>query len=459
MQKDILDTDKIIPLLLRLSIPAMVGGFFSAFYGIADSIFVGRFIGMNALAALTISHSVQLIFISFAALFSVGSGVMISRSLGAKDTEQVKYIIVTSSYSVFLITFICSIIVVFFLKNILFLLGVTTEIFNEALIYMRMIVFFGFIVLLNGIFSGMLRAKGHAKFSMNMALLGSMLNVFLDIIFIVIIPWGVFGVAFATVFSQTIVFICSIYYLQSVFKINPFDMKYLAKNFDIVRQIILIGFPSGVRLLMIALSTLVTNRALAPYGVVALAAFGIVSRIFSLAFMPIQGCNFGTQPIVSYNFGAKRYDRLQNTLKSSLLLMIIISGIGTLLFFNAPTIWFKAFTTDEKIIIMAKESLTIIGSLFLCFGIYMLLSGFVQSVGYVKEALILSLVRPVIMILLLYILPLFWGLKGIWIVNPITDLSSFIIAIIITYRVYKKVMQQLKNDTITSVIVQGEENA
>lgn len=456
MQKhDILDTDKIFPLLLKLSIPTMIGGMFSALYNIVDSIFVGHFIGVDALAALTISHSIQLMFIGFAALFSVGSGVLISKSLGAKDYQYVNSIIVSTTVSVFAITIISSILLVIFLKNILLSFEISASVYNQALIYISTIVIFSFVVLLNGIFSGMLRAKGLSRLAMNLSLVGALLNILLDALFIVVFSWGIFGAAFATVLSQIIVFFGSLYYLQTSYQLNPFNLQYLEKNFKLLWQIILIGFPSGIKLLVIALSILITNKVLTPYGVNAIATYGIVSRIISLVFMPIQGCNFGTQPIISYNFGAKRFDRLQNTLKTSLLMMSVIGFVGTFLFQYTPSIWFKMFTEDQQIITHSKEALAIVGSLFFLFGIYMLLSGFVQSVGYVKEALFLSLLRPVVMITLLYVLPNFFGILGVWYSTPVADIFNVIISSVIAYKVYKNI----KINYTQSISIEGEYSA
>ncbi|MGL4676162.1 MAG: MATE family efflux transporter [Brevinema sp.] len=440
--KEILDTDCIFPLLLKLSIPVIIGGVSSALYNMVDSIFIGRYVGSTALAGLTISHSIQLIFIAFSAMFSVGAGTLISRFLGAKQYHKVAGIVVTASWAVLIVTVVISIIFLWFLKPILSAIGAVDSVLPEALTYTKVVLFFAFVVPLNGIFSGMLRAKGLSNLVMYLALLGSLLNIILDILLIIYIPLGVFGAALATVLAQIVVCLCSIYYINKIYKVFPFNQISLTNNGTIFLQISMIGMPSGIKLSMVALTTLSANKALELYGVEALAAYGIVSRVISLAFMPMQGCNFAIQPIISFNYGAQRLDRIKKTLGYSVLIMLFIGSLGSLGFIYMPLFFFQLFTSDFGIIYLAKEALAYAGIFFILFGVYMLLSGFMQSVGSIKEAWFLALSRPTLNIFLFFIFPQFFGIKGIWLVIPTTDIVNAILAVVITYYVYQKVIDK-----------------
>ncbi len=450
-KKEILDSDHILSLLLKLSIPTMIGGFTSALYNIVDSIFVGHYVGATGLVALTISNTIQLIFIAFSALFSVGSSTLISRALGAKQYEKVNHIIVTSSWAICLSTVMISILFLMFLTPILVMMGTVEEALSEAQTYISMILLFGFIVPMNGVFSAMLRAKGQANLAMILAILGAVLNIMLDAFLIIVMGWGVFGAAFATVVAQIIVFVCSIYYIQRVYQIQPFDKKYLSNDWSLLIQVISIGLPSGARMSVVSLASLFANRALAPYGVTALAAAGIVNRIVSLAFMPIQGCNFGAQPIIAFNYGARRLDRLKMIITKALIMMTAIGGVGTLGFIYAPVGLFKLFTMDTDIIAIAKEGLAYNGCLFVLFSFYMLLSGFVQSVGYIKEAMFLALIRPALNIVMFNIFPIYFGLKGVWFVMPVTDFINSVLAIAIAYNVFQRVKKDLETNNLHNI--------
>ena len=437
---EILDTDRIFPLLLKLSIPTMIGGFISALYNIVDSIFVGHFVGKEALAALAISNTIQLAFIAFAAWISVGTGTLISRSLGAKRYDKVNQILFTGTAIILICTFTLSLVMTNYLDSILLYMGATEKILADTIAYSKIIILFGFLIPLNGVFQGVLRSKGLAAAAMNLSLIGAILNVFLDALFIISFGWGVAGAAIATVISQFIALFVGIFYIIKEFKLLAHFRHMVVFDKTIISQIMGIGAPSGLRLGMIVIASLAANKALQPYGVVALASYGIVNRLTSLAFMPIQGCNFGAQPIISFNFGAHRIDRVYQTVMKGSMVMIFLGVVGTLNFLFMPIEFFKLFTTELDIMNFSKEALAYTGSFFFLFGIFMLLSGFIQSVGYMKEALFLAIFRPLFNVFLYYTLPMFFGLYGVFYVMPVTDIVNFTLAVIIAKNVYKKIL-------------------
>lgn len=448
LNKKTLDTDHIFPLLITLSIPTIIGGFATAFYNTIDSIFVGKYVSSNALAALTICNTIQTAFIALSALCGVGTGTLISQLLGAKEYTKIKQTLCTGVSGVFIGTSILSIFSLIFLDSILLFIGSTPEILYDAKIYMSMILWFGFVIPINGVLSSVLRAKGQANYAMILALVGAFLNIILDALFIVVFGWGVFGASFATVIAQIIVLILSLYYIKQHYNISFRDLYTTSIDLSIIYKILGIGAPSGMRLGVIVLVMLAANRTLQNYGIVALAAYGIVNRLISLAFMSMQGCNFGAQPIIAFNYGAKRLDRLNATLKKGSLIMLLIGFIGTGFFLFAPQSFFYIFTNDPEIAILTKEALSYTGSLFFLFGIYMLLSGFVQSVGYIKESLFLALFRPIFSIVLFYILPNLFGLYGIWLVMPVSDFINSILALVISIYVYRKIEKDLKQEEL-----------
>ncbi len=452
---EILDTDHIFPLLLKLSVPTMIGGFISALYNIVDSIFVGHFVGKEALAALAISNTIQLAFIAFAAWISVGTGTLISRSLGAKRYDRVNQILFTGTAIILICTFTLSLIMTNYLDSILLYMGATEKILDDTMAYSKIIILFGFLIPLNGVFQGVLRSKGLATAAMNLSLIGAIANIFLDALFIISFEWGVAGAAIATVISQFISLLVAIFYIIKEFKLLAHFRHMIVFDKAIISQIIGIGAPSGLRLGMIVIASLAANKALQPHGVVALASYGIVNRLVSLAFMPIQGCNFGAQPIISFNYGANRIDRVRKTLFTGSMIMLFIGVTGTLCFVFMPIEFFKLFTTELAIMNFSKEALAYTESFFFLFGIYMLLSGFIQSVGYMKEALFLALFRPLCNVFLYYILPLHFGLYGIFYAMPVTDIVNFFLAIIIAKNVYKKMLKKQEEQKLENIKIEG----
>ena len=446
--KEVLDTDDILPLLLKLSIPTMISGLISALYNIVDSIFVGRFVGKEALAALSISNTIQLAFIAFAAWISVGTGSLISQSLGSKKYKKINQIIFTGTLIILICTFSLSIVMISFLDQILLYMGATEQILDDTITYSRIIILFGFLIPLNGVFSGVLRAKGLASITMILALIGAILNIILDIIFIVCFGWGVAGAAIATVIAQCVALVFAIYYIIKEFKLLEYFRDVIVFDSVIFLQIMSIGAPSGLRLGMIVIASLVANKALQAYGIVALASYGIINRLVALVFMPIQGCNFGAQPNISFNYGANRIDRLYKILFIGSCVMLVLGVLGTMGFICIPITFFKMFTTNENIMNLSKEASAYTGSFFFLFGVYMLLSGFIQSVGYMREALFLALFRPLFSTLLYHLLPLYLGLKGIWFVMPVTDIVNFILAVIMAKNVYQKIEKNITSNEL-----------
>lgn len=441
--KSVLDSDRIFPLLMKLSLPTIIGGLMSALYNTIDSIFVGHYIGGVGLAALTISNTIQIVLIAFAAMCSQGTGTLISQLLGAKKFEEVNKTLSTGVIGVFIITAMLSIIMLIFLDPILLFIGANSETLLYTKNYIQIILYAGFIIPLNAVLAGALRANGQARLAMILSVSGALLNILLDFIFIVVVRWGVSGVALATMLSQAFVTFLSFYYTKQVYK-TPFRYFNFSKiNYPQLARIFTVGAPSGLRMGMLALTTLIANQVLQGFGVAALAAFGIVNRIISLAFMPIQGCNFGVQPIISYNFGAKRIDRIAKALQSSIILVSIIGILGTILFMWAPTGLFALFSKNHEIIVLTQQASRYMGSLFFFFGAYMVLSGFTQSVGHVKEALFLAFSRPLINAILYLIVPKYFGLIGIWLVSPFSDLINTTMAIILAIIVYHKVKYQI----------------
>jgi len=444
-KKSNLDNDHIFSLLIKLSIPTMIGGLVSALYNTVDSIFIGHFVGGTALAALTISNTIQIFLIAFAAWCSMGMGTLISQNLGAKNYTLVNKILFSGICGVFSLTFILSIIMLIFLDPLLFFIGANNETLDLTREYIRVILLAGFVIPLNALLSMALRSHGQAKLTMILIIIGAVLNILLDYIFIVIISWGVFGAALATILSQILVLIISIFYIRNIYNITIEELTYNYFEWSILKNILIIGTPSGLRLGMLTFTSLIANQVLQKYGVYPLAAFGIVNRIISLSFMLIQGLNFGVQPIISFNYGAKRLDRITKTLIMGICIATGIGILGSCLFLWAPISLYLLFSKNMEIINLARQFSYYTGLTFFLFGGYMILSGFTQSIGYVKAASFLALSRPLIIALLYLVMPKYFGLIGVWLALPFADIINLLMAIGLGWRGYIRICNEFKS--------------
>ncbi|MGL4366854.1 MAG: MATE family efflux transporter [Brevinemataceae bacterium] len=444
----ILDTDHIYALLVKLSLPAMITGVISSLYNIINSILVGQFLGTNFLSVLAISVSVQILLFSVAALFSVGTGTLLSQALGAQNFVKVRKVLYSGISASVIFGIILSIIMVGLLPYILDFIKVPKEIYQYTYSYLLVILAFSFIILINAVLSSILRASGHPKTVMVISVTTSIINIIFDFCVLSFTSWGIPGIAFALILSQFTAFVGFCYSVSKINFISEFHFEFFNIDFSVLKKIVLVGLSSGVRMVLLSISILIANQVLQSYGIEALAAFGIVNKMISFAFMPIQGCNFGFQPIVSFNLGAQRLDRIRKALYASIGSAVIVGILGTILFVMAPMGIFSLFSNDTVTISLARQASRYMGSLFCIYGGYLILVGFIQAVGFVKYSLLLAFLRPLSSVLLYLLLPKFLGLTGIWIVLPVSDILNIIIASILSLNVYWKIKQQMDSKKI-----------
>lgn len=426
----ILDSDNIFELLMKLSFPMMVGSLMEALYNTVDSIFVGHYVGSEAIAALTVNNPIQMLQVAVGAMMSVGTGVLISQSLGAKNYRMVNTVLINGLSLSFGLSLILSWSMLFFLDQMLLFLGSAQSFLSHTRDYAGIILWTGFVPSVNALMSGVLRAKGLANLSMILISAGALINIGLDALFIIRFGWGVKGAALATMLSQIVVLGLSFYFMFKNYAIKSSDFRHASLDRSLMSQIVMVGLPTGLRLGTFSLMSFVANRTLQSYGTVPLAAYGIVNRIVNLAFMPIFGCNLGVQPIISFNFGAKRYDRIVKALKVSISVSSVIALIGSIVFVSAPAGLFQMFTTDPQTIYYSRQAARIMGSLFFLFGCQMIIVGMMQSTDHPKAALFLSVSRPLVHIVGFLTLPMWFGLKGIWMTLPVADFINFTLAVI-----------------------------
>lgn len=424
--------ENITPLLFKLSIPAMIGMVSNALYNVIDTIFVGHGAGALAIGGLTIAFPFQLIISAFALMYGVGAASVISRKLGEKKTEEA----VNAAANALILTFITSLLILIFgqlfLNKILLFFGATDDILFYAASYMRIILlgapFLSFSMCANNI----LRSEGAAKIAMNMMIIGTILNIILDPIFIFVFKLGISGAAIATVISQIAGSIYGITYLLKGksslnFKLSSFKLK-----FSYFKEIVLLGLATFIRQIGTSAMALAVNNMVKIYGGdLAIAAFGMVNRLLTLVLMPIFGMNQGLQPIIGYNFGAKQYERVHQVLKVTIIITTLIGFVFSLFAFIFPTVLLRMFTSDQQLIDIGIVALRIIISTMGFLGLQTCGTTYFQALGKSIPAIFLGMSRQfIILIPLVLILPSFIGLIGVWIAFPAADLISSLITVI-----------------------------
>lgn len=435
-----LGTESVGKLLLKFSIPSVIGMVVNMLYNIVDRIFVGRGVGSIALSGVAVTFPIVNVIMGFAMLAGIGAAAVISIKLGQHKKEDAEKVL-GNAFTLLVIFSLCiTIFGISFLNPILKVLGAS----NETLPYARD---FSFIILLGVILqsvsmglNNIIRGEGNPKIAMLTMLIGAVLNFIANPIFIFVLHLGVRGSALATIVSQSVTVIWTLQYFtggKSLLKLTKKNMK-LDKN--VVKEIISIGMSPFAMQMAASLVTITFNKSLAIYGGdIAIGAFSLIMSVTMLILMPIFGINQGAQPIIGYNYGAKQYDRVKKTVFYASSAATVITTLGFVMVQLFPVQIISIFnTSDQSLISMGARGLRIDLLFFPIVGSSIVCTNYFQAIAKAKLSTILSLLRQVIMIIpLLIILPPFFKLDGVWMAQPIADVLSTAITLILAVKQMK----------------------
>lgn len=441
--KRILSEENIPKLLLTTALPAMAAGVIELMYNVVDSIFIGHFVGDNALAALSLINSLQLFYLSVGLLFAVGCSSIISRALGAKK-EQLAVLTLKHGFWMALFTsLLVSAVCLFRLDDFLRILGASEHTLSYAKSYGGIILWTAFVGPVNNVLISSIRAKGLVPQAMSYVFVGALANIVLDALFIAVFRWGGAGAAAATAISQFIVMFLAFHKVQEVYKLRFRIKEHF--SFAVLRDILAIGFPSGTRLFLFSSSVTLANKNLSFYGVEALSSYSIVHRVMPIAMIMIFGLAGGGQPLLGINFGAGNFSRSRQIIKTLLLFCFYFSLPPLLLFWWAPPQIFQIFTKTPQIISMGQEALRWCGGFLILWAYFAITAEILQALGRAKESFILVAFYPGCLIFGQLVFPQIWGLKGIWAATPFSFICSFALAWVFLLRILKSLKNRKEN--------------
>lgn len=438
MKDQRLETESIPKLLWEYSIPAITGSLVYILYNIVDRIFISFGVGRLAIAGISIVLPLFTFILATGLFIGIGGGSLISINLGQKNREKAELILGNAVTLLFSIGIILSILGLIFLDKILYLFGATPDNISYARDYMSIIFFATVFQLLFIALNNIIRGEGNPKYAMKMNIVGCGLNLVLDPIFIFTFGMGIKGAAWATIISNIIV---AVYQLKH-FTTGNSNIKLKAKNLKINLKVLYgissIGIAPFIMQMSNSIVVIFINKNCNIYGGdIAIAAYGIINSISTLLYMPIVGIYQGAQPILGYNYGANNYSRVRHAYILSMIVAITISSLGFLLTMLVPKILIQPFIkNDPQLMKLTLSSTKIFFSMVFIMGFHMIGSSYFQAIGKAKITTILNIIRQFVLTLpLLYILPKYYGLNGVWLANPVTDLS---LAIITSYFVIKE---------------------
>lgn len=429
---------KILPLLLEFSIPAIVGMLVQALYNVVDRIFVGNGVGPLGLAGLTVVFPVMLVQMAFSMLIGLGATALISIRLGEGRQEEAEQIMSNAFGMLILISLLLTVSGLVFLDPLIRLLGASEAVLPYSRDYLSIILYGGIFQAIGFGLNHMIRAQGNPKTAMATMLIGAITNTILDPIFIFVLGWGIKGAAFATVISQIISAVWVVtFFLQGKGQLH-LDIRNAYKiKWSVVLQIISIGFAPFAMQLAASLLNLILNQSLAFYGGdLAISAMGIVFSVNTLFMMPIFGINQGSQPIIGFNYGAKQYRRVKETLFYAIGGATIIVTLGFLATRFIPVQLVSLFGRhDPELMDLGVQAMRTVMVMFPIIGYQVVGANYFQAVGKPKKAAFLSLSRQVLLLIpLLLILPRMWGLMGVFLAFPVSDIGSTILTTILLRR-------------------------
>lgn len=435
---------KISKLLLTYALPAIIATTASSLYNIIARIFIGQGVGPMAIAGLAITLPIMNISTAFGTLVGAGASSMISIRIGQLRKADAIRILGNSVVLSIIIGIVFTILTLVFLDEILILFGASENTLPYARDYLVIILAFNVVTHLFFGLNAIIRASGYPRKAMVSTLLTIACNIILTPIFIFTFKWGIKGAAIATVFSQ----ICGLIWVLSHFISKKPYIHFRPSGFRIktriIKDILAIGLSPFIIHTASSTVAIITNLQLFKYGGdYAIGAFGIVNSVGVLIVMIILGLTQGMQPIVGFNYGAKRTERVIEALKLTILCATGVSFLGFLGGELFPKAIARCFTNDELLISNTVIGLRISMAVFFIIGFQVVVSNFFQYIGKAKVAIFLSLSRQVIFLIpLIAILPNFYELNGVWLAMPSSDLAATIItaAILLYYRnkLYKK---------------------
>ena len=422
-----LGTESILKLLMKFSIPAMIGMIVNALYNIVDAMFIGQYVGSLALGGVSIASPIIVVFLAFAMLIGVGATSLISIRLGEGKNEDAEKILGNATTLLTIMPIVLFIIVQIFLDKILVVFGASEALLPYARTYMS-IISFGFLFQSIGFgMNNFIRSEGKPKIAMFTMLVGAFINIGLDALFIIKFGMGVKGAALATVLAEIVPAVWVLgYYLtgKSSLKLKKENLRLRS---SIVRYILTLGFAQFALQIANSIVAIVANNTLLKYGGdLAIPAYRIINNASLIILMPIFGINQGMQPIIGYNYGAKQFDRVKKTLYMSIgaASAIALLGFAATRFFPAE-IAIAFNKNDPKLISMTTTGIKLFFTVLPIVGFQIISSNYFQAIGKPKQATILGLLRQVILLIpATIVLPMFLGLEGVWIAAPASDLLS-----------------------------------
>jgi putative MATE family efflux protein len=428
--RNVLDTDKIGRLLIRLTLPMFIGAFVQVVYSVVDTIFIGHYVGREGIATLSVVFPLQMLAIGLGNLAGVGGASLISRLIGSGDKNGAERALGNGLAIGMISSLVLTAIILPNIDVWVRLVGASEELLPYARDYLTIAMSGAvFNVLMNALMI-YIRSEGNARVSMLVMVLGYGLNIILDAVFIVGLDMGIRGAALAIVISQAAATVYGLSYYVTGSGYLRFHTGIFKPDFTILKSVLAIGAGQFAQTIAMSLSAMFIIKMAANYGGdLALSAFGIIQRILYFAIIPSMTIGQGLQPILGFNYGAGRYRLAIRAILLAATAATVLSIIAFLVLYLAPGPIIRVFSSDEQLIVAGVHVMKIAFVALPLAGLFNVGQMVFPAVGQAVASFVVALARPAaFMIPLVTVLPRFFQLDGVWLTFPGSDTLSFLLA-------------------------------
>ncbi|MCD7884852.1 MAG: MATE family efflux transporter [Lachnospiraceae bacterium] len=435
-------------LLITMALPMMISMLVQALYNVVDSIFVSR-ISEDALTAVSMAFPMQNLLIGLATGIAVGMNALVSKALGEKKSDTANHM---AMHGVFLA--ICSYILFLILgltiSRVFFVIqGASEEITQYGHDYLSIIMCLSFGVYIEVIFERLLQSTGKTIYTMFTQGLGAIINIIMDPVLIFgigIFPkMGIRGAAAATVLGQIVAAVLAVILNTKVNKELHLDFRKFKLQFKAISNILYIGIPSVIMVAIGSVMTFCVNRILVAFSSTAVAVFGVYYKLQSFAFMPVFGMNNGMVPIIAYNYGAKKPDRIMKTVKLAIVYATCIMLIAFTIMQTIPGTLLSLFSASEDMLAIGIPALRTISFSFLIAGASVILSSFFQAMGNGIYSMLISIMRQLVCLIpLAFLFAQTGDVSKVWLAWPIAEIVSISCGLFFLNRINKQLIRPMR---------------
>jgi putative MATE family efflux protein len=438
--RNVLDTDRVGKLLFTLAMPAFFGMFVQTLYNVVNTIFLGKAVGSLAIAGTTIVFPVQMMIMGIGMMVGMGGTSVISRALGSGQNEKAERTLGNGITCSIILALAVTAIILPNVNGFLRLIGASDEVLPYARPYLLIVVSGTLFNLLGMSLLNFIRAEGNARVPMIANIAGAVINFVLDWIFILNLNMGVTGAALGTVIAQTLVLVYLAYFYLSQSSYLKLRARNLKLDKAILKPMFNIGISSFVQTVAGSVSAMFLMNTVISYGGdIYLSAFGIIQRVMMFATMPAMVIGQGAQPILGFNYGARRYQLAIKTFKIAAICSTVLSSIAFCLLYTIPGAIASIFTSDAALIEASAHASKLVFWSMPIMGFVMLGTNSFMSLGKAVQAFITAIARPALFLIpSVLILPRLLGLDGVFLSFATSDILTLILTIFLLIPIFKE---------------------